>query len=223
MMSPKARHGFGALLVLVTLSGIGVFLALGGGQAQQADPPQVDPPPDPPAEDAKLKRFQYGYGLGKERAGFSGLPMIEIFVDERVDKAALDACLESAEIKALMPSYTGILISPEDEDASPRRLRRKDQHQAIVRGLNGKLLGVLPAGYGCADLHELLERILAHMIIKPKKSPIYRRLLESADPIDRLIERDKRERARKFVDFLKELEGKDHPAVIAAEERLAGR
>ena len=61
------------------------------------------------------------------------------------------------------------------------------------------------------------------MIIKPKKSPIYRRLLESPDSIDRVVERGKPDRASKFVDFLKEFEGKDHPAAIAAEARLAGR
>ena len=46
---------------------------------------------------------------------------------------------------------------------------------------------------------------------------------ESPDAIDRVIERGEPERARKYVDFLMELEGRDHPAVLAAEARLAGR
>jgi hypothetical protein len=218
-MSPKARGGFGALAALVVVGGVGAFLALGGGgEAQQADPP-----PDPGAEAEKLKRFQYGYDLGRERAGFSGLPMVQIFVDETVDQAALDACLESPEVQALMPSFTGIFINSEDEDSSPRRLRRKGEHQVIVRAVNGKILGILPGGYTCAELLEMLERIPRSMIIQPMKSPIYQRLLESPDPIDQLIAEDKAERARKYVDVLAELEGKDHPAVIAAEARLAGR
>ncbi len=176
-----------------------------------------------PGEDEKLKRFQWGIDLGKERAGFSGLPRGQIFVDESVDKTALDACLESPAIKALLPSFTGIFISAEEEDSSPRRLRRSGEHQVIVRRVNGKILGILPPGFTCGELQEMLERCLRHMIIKPKKSPIYRRLLESPDPLDRVIERGEADRARKFVDFLKELEGKDHPAAVAAEARLAGR
>ena len=222
-MSPKSRRGCSALAAEVILGGAGAFLALGGGRAQQADPPAVDPPPAPGADDEKLARFQWGIDVGKERAGFSGLPMIQVFVDENIDEAALDACLESPEVAALMPGFTGILISPEDEDTSPRRLRRKGEDQVVVRRLNGKILGILPPGFTCAEFLDLLERSLRSMIIKPKKSPIYRRLLESPDAIDRVIERGEPERARKYVDFLMELEGRDHPAAVAAEARLAGR
>jgi hypothetical protein len=213
-MSPRARRGFGAVLVVVVLGGIGSFLALGGNQAQQADPP---------AEDEKLNRFQFGIDLGRERAAFSGLPMVEIFVDETVDKASLDACLESPEIKALITNFTGVLVSSDDEAAHPRRLRRKERHGAFVRGVNGRYLGILPPGYTCEDRHAMLERSLRNMIMKPRKSPIYAALLASPDVIDRLIEEGKRDRARMYVDFLKEFEGKDHPAAIAAEARLAAR
>jgi len=220
-MSPKARRGFGALVVVAGLGGVGAFLAL-GGKAQQGDPPQADPAPAPGGEDEKLERFQYGYDLGRERAGFSGLPMIQIFVDERVDAAALDACLESPEIKALMPSFTGVLITSEEEDARLQRLRRRERHGAFVRDLSGKYLGILPPEYTCDELRGMLERVLAHRIRKPRRSPIYAALLESPEAIDRLLGEGKPDSARKYIDFLAELEGRDHPAVIAAEARLAG-
>ena len=84
-------------------------------------------------------------------------------------------------------------------------------------------LGILPPGYTCEDLRDLLERSLANTVMKPRKSPVYAALLRSPDVIDRLIEDEKIDSARKFVDFLREFEGKDHPAAIAAEARLAGR
>ena len=61
------------------------------------------------------------------------------------------------------------------------------------------------------------------MFMKTRKSPIYASLLASPDAVDRLVEARGLEDARKHVDFLAEFEGKDHPAVIAAEARLAGR
>ena len=222
-MSPKARQGFGAVLVAALLAGVGAFLVLGGGQAQQAEPPPADPPQAPPDEEEKLKRFQYGIDLGRERAAFSGLPLLEIFVDETVDNSALDACLESPEIKALAAGFTGVLISPEEEASRPSRLRRKERHGAFVRAVSGRYLGILPPGYTCEDLRDLLERSLRNMFMKPRKSPIYAALLASPDAVDRLVEVKGLEDARKYVDFLAEFEGKDHPAVIAAEARLAGR
>ena len=216
-MSPKARRGFGALVVVAGLVGVGALLAL-GGKAQQGDPPRADPP----LEDEKLERFQHGYDLGRERAGFSGLPMIQILVDERVDTFALDACLESPEIKALMPGFTGVLIASEEEDARAQRLRRRERHGVFVRDLSGKYLGILPPEYTCDELRAMLERVLAHRIKNPRRSPIYAALLESPAAIDRLLGEGKPDSARKYIDFLAELEGKDHPAVIAAEARLAG-
>ncbi len=221
-MSPKARRGFGAVVVAAVLAGVGAFLAL-GGKAQQVDPPPAEPPPAPGGEEAKLERFQHGYDPGRERAGFSGLPMIQIFVDERVDTAALDACLESPDIKALMPSFTGVLISSEEEDARPQRLRRRERHGVFVRDLSGKYLGILPPAYTCDELRGILERVVANRIRKPRPSPIYAALLESPAAIDRLLGEGRPDTARKYVDFLAELEGKEHPAVIAAEARLAGR
>jgi len=153
----------------------------------------------------------------------SNSPTTTRSLDETVDKAALDACLESPEIKALVPRFTGILISADEEAGHPRRLRRKERHGAFVRGVNGRYMGILPPGYTCEDLRAMLERSLHNMIMKPRKSPVYSALLASPDVIDRLIGEGKRESARKYVDFLKEFEGKDHPAAIAAEARLAGR
>ncbi|MFQ5382071.1 MAG: hypothetical protein ACE5EF_10700, partial [Dehalococcoidia bacterium] len=194
--------------------------------AKPAPQPKAPPPAapaeataDPLATDA-LSAFQWGVQLGRERCGFSGLPVVMVFVDETFDRAALAACLADPVLAGPMAEFVGVLVDPADEASQKRRLRRSTELQVIVRGANGRFCGGLGAGFTCADLARLLTRVQRETLIRPVPSPAFARLLESPDLLSDLLARGERARAEKLVTFLKEFAGPDSAAALAAEGRL---
>ncbi len=164
--------------------------------------------------------FKVGSALGEERGGFSGRPMVQVFVsaDEK-DWPVVSAALQSPEVEAEMGSFTGVLIDPKVEPQIEEGYRGQGI-QALVRGLDGSFLGALPPGFGAINLAKLLNRIRVGSFRAIEKSPIYASLLRSPDAIDSLKAKGEIEKARRFVELLKELEGADSPAVLEAEARL---
>jgi hypothetical protein len=209
-MNTKTGRVVVACCVFSTLAGLGGFLALrtgGVGASQQA------------IEDVGL--FRVGAMLGEERAGFSGLPKLQVFADAADPGwASLQACLTAPGLQEALAGFTPVLIDERADLETEKVLRERDGARVVARGLNGKVLGALPAGFTCADLLDLLIEIQANTLQSPEKSPIYARLLETTEPIDVLVSQGQAERAAKFVEFLAEFEGAQSPAVMAAEARL---
>jgi hypothetical protein len=166
-------------------------------------------------------KFRVGSQLGEERAGFSGRAMVQVFAQAgTVEWTAISECLASPEVEAEMYFFTGVLVDEALEPNVERLHREVDNLRVVVRGLNGAYLGGLPAGFTCTDLVELLRWVRARSVMRPRPSPIYLSLLESSASITDLIQRGEGERAVKYAEFLKELEGASSPAVQAAEAAL---
>ena len=169
---------------------------------------------------ADVGSFRVGHELGLERAGFSGRPMVIVFASaDSPDWPAIQACLQSSEVAAEIASgFTGVIV---DETAEPKvEPSLRESFRVIVRGLHGAMLGGLKAGFACADLSALLKQVSATANSPPEMSPIYARLLESSGAVDALNESGASVGAAKYVEFLRELEGAESPAVKAAEARL---
>jgi hypothetical protein len=170
---------------------------------------------------ADVGRFRVGAALGEERAGFSGLPKLQVFASaDDPAWSTIQACLTSAAVEAELSFFTPVLIDERLEPEVEQVLHERDGLRVVVRGLNGKFLGGLPAGFRCDELVEILRSIRANTIMAPDKSPIYSLLLQTAEPIDSLLNEGQRAAAEKFVGFLSEFEGASSPAVLAAEARL---
>ncbi|MBI4257905.1 MAG: hypothetical protein HY619_03025 [Thaumarchaeota archaeon] len=216
-MSARQSRMLSACCGLAIVAVVAAILLLnargaGGGAAGAAQAALTD-----------VGRFKLGAKLGEERAGFSGLPKIQVFANSSDPNwPAVQACLQEAAIEAeLIGSFTAVLVDTSDpQEAQVELGARELGYQVILTALNGKFLGGLAAGFACRDLLALLRTIKAETVIRPEKSPIYARLLETAQPIDWLIQNSERAKADRFVDFLKEFEGVDSPAVRAAEASL---
>ncbi|MBI4605205.1 MAG: hypothetical protein HY721_24840 [Planctomycetes bacterium] len=211
-MSQKAKRGIAAMVLVGGLVGLGVYLAV----ASVSPAATAQALPD-------TGRFRGGSELGAERAGFSGKTMVTVFTSAAApDWPAIAACLESAEVTALMdPYFVGILVDEALEPTVEEVLRTRDGLRLVVRGLNGAFLGGLPAGFTCAELVELLKSLRQRIFFEPEKSPIYANLLERPEAVvDAMALQGEAVKAAKFVAFLEELEGAASPAVLAAKARL---
>jgi hypothetical protein len=209
-MSRKTGRAIAASCALGAVAGAGILIytiAAGGGAAAQAMP--------------DVGKFRVGSQLGEERAGFSGRPMVMVFASaSSAEWLTISSCLESADIKAFMDHFTGILVEEAVEPEVEAVARTRDKLRVVVRGLNGAFLGGLPEGFACADLVALLEAI-KKTVPFVEKSPIYARLLESTEPLAALKQEGNGDEAQKYVDLLKEFEGAASAAVEAAEAELA--
>ena len=122
-----------------------------------------------------------------------------------------------AEISAF---FTGVLVDARTEPEVEAVLRQRDGLQVVIRELSGAFLGGLPQGFQCSALVNLLSAVRMRSLAAPEKSPIYAALLDSAAPIDDLIQKGEAEKANKFVELLNEFEGKNSPASLQAQARL---
>lgn len=165
-------------------------------------------------------QFLQGFERGVERAGFSGRSMVIVFSGARPADMTLKECLESEAVTRSMDRFTGILVDEAAEPQVESILRKRDGLKVVVRGLNGALLGGIQDGFKCQDLSSLLLAVRSNMPGEPEKSPIYANLLESPGAITHLVSEGKRDEAVKYVEFLRELEGAESPAVRAAEAAL---
>lgn len=170
----------------------------------------------------EIGKFRVGAELGRQRAGFCGNPMLQIFTHAGDPNfAAVQACLLSAAVTDELDLFTPILVDEDVDTDCEKRIRDRDGLGVVVRGLNGKFLGGLPHGFACQDLTDLLQSIRRHMIRKPEKSPVYARLLDApAETIDWLKQKGSHDKAARCVEFLGEFEGAAHPATTAAAARL---
>jgi hypothetical protein len=166
-------------------------------------------------------RFRAGAQLGEDRAGFSGRHKVMVFANPDLPGwAELEACLRNAAVEAELGVFTPVLVDERSDLETEAGLRARHGLGLVARSLSGKLLGVLPRGFSCADLVALLRHFQVENPVPPEKSPLYARLLESPQPIDDLIQRGERARAEKVVEMLREFEGAASLAVAAAEARL---
>lgn len=166
-------------------------------------------------------KFLIGSALGHERAGFSGRPMVQVFTRaDAPDWPYIAACLQSAEVEAEMPFFVGVLVDERLEPDVEENFRARGL-KVIISGLNGSFLGGLFLGFSCENFVGLLRSVRLSSARSPEKSSIYARLLETPEAIDAFILRGELDKAVRFVDLLKEFEGPTHPAVLAAEARLA--
>lgn len=167
-------------------------------------------------------KFKVGSALGQERAGFSGRAMVQIFTwADDPNWPAISACLRSPEVEAEMASFTGIIVDAQAEPEVESIGKRQDGVRVIVRRLNGELLRGLPAGFSCADLVHLLNYIRQSRSLDMERSPIYASLMESPEAVvDDLKGKGEAVQAARFVELLKEFEGAQSPAVLAAETQL---
>ncbi len=213
-MSARTKKKFALLIVFSAVAGSvgGFFLMVERTKGAQEDP-QLE-------ESRVLKPFQWGYDLGQERAGFSGLDTVYVFADSTVNLPVLEACLDDPAVEAAMGTFVGVILSETEEDAVARRLREKDLQQVVVESLSGRYRGSLPPGFTCDELVLLLESIARRRIIKPALSPIRSRLRVDPTAIDEFVARGEIDRARKYLDFLKEFEGADSPVALAVEARI---
>lgn len=208
-MSRKAGRAIAASCVLGVAAGAGILIysiASGGGVAAQEMP--------------DVGKFRVGSQLGEERAGFSGRPMVFVFTSAASPEwATISSCLQGADVEAFMDQFTGVLVDEAlelDTEAVPRT---RDKLRVVVRGLNGAFLGGLSEGFRCADLVALLDAI-KKTVPFVEKSPIYARLLESAEPVAVLKVEGKGAEAQRYVELLREFEGAGSPAVQAADAEL---
>lgn len=209
-MSTTARGGVVVSLGIVLAASCGfAILRLSSGEA------------DSPHGLAAVGPFRVGSALGEERAGFSGRPKLQVFTTAD-DPAAADlaACLLSAEVRAELDAFTPILIDARAEPEVETTFRERDGLAVIVRGLNGGFLGALRSGFPCERLVWLLRTIREHSNGAPEKSPIYARLLLEPEAIDELVDAGETDRAVRFLELLRELEGEGSPAVAAVEARI---
>jgi hypothetical protein len=209
-MNGKTGRFVVACCVLFAVAGGVAFMILRTGGVRAA-----------PQALADVGRLRVGSALGEERAGFSGRPKVLVFTSATDPQwSAIQACLLSLSAEAELSSFTPVLVDETLDADEERVLRERDGLRVVVRGLNGKFWGGLPAGFRCEELLALLHSIRTEMIQLPEKSPIYARLLESTEPIDWLIQEGQLARAQKFVEFLAEFEGTGSPACTAAQARL---
>jgi len=209
-MSDRAKRGIAATCVVALLVGLGIYglLSMRGTAATAQAMPDVG-------------KFRVGSDLGEERAGFSGRAKVQVFATASAsDWTALSACLQSAAVEAEMPFFTGILVDEKAEPEVEATLREQDGQRVVVRGLQGQVLGSLPAGFACDDLVSLLKQAHAVSTRAPEPSPIYASLLESTAALDDLIQKQEGAKAAKFIDLLEEFEGSASPAVQAAKAKL---
>lgn len=208
-MSQNAKRGLQATILLIALGAVAVYATLGtrAKVAAQALP--------------DVGRFRAGSAAGEERAGFSGRAKVQVFASASAsDWNTISACLQSREVEAEMPFFTGVLIDEKAEPTVEQVFRERDGLRVVVRALNGGFLGGLPAGFKCQDLADLLKSIHAQATSAPEKSPIYANLLESTAALDDLLQKQEGAKAARFVDLLDELEGSTSPAVQAAKAKL---
>jgi hypothetical protein len=213
-MSQRTKRYLTAFTLLVAIAGgLAGFFFVGERKAPAGAVQQVL---------SDVGRFRVGAELGQERAGFSGLPLLYVFANpDDPNWGNVQACLQDFAIVEELASFTPILVDARTDTETEIALRERG-FQMVVRRLSGKVMGMLPVGFECAELLELLQLIPSQMIVTPQKSPIYARLLESPDVIDAMLQQGERNQAEKFVGFLREFEGEASPAVQAAEARLRG-
>jgi hypothetical protein len=174
---------------------------------------------------ADAGRFRAGAELGRQRAEFSGRAQVLVFADpDAPGWTELEACLRDAAVEAELGAFTPVLVDARTAAGADAEveggLRARFGLGVVARSLSGKLLGALPVGFRCGELVAFLRQVAAENPIPAEKSPIYARLLESPEPIVDLVARGERERASKYVDFLREFEGPSSSAVIAARAGL---
>jgi hypothetical protein len=209
-MSRKTGRAIVASCALGAVAGAGILIytiaAGGGGAAAQAL--------------SDVGRFRVGSRLGEERAGFSGRPMVIVFASTSLPEwGTISSCLQGAEVDGFMDHFTGVLVEDAVEPEVEAVARTRDKLRVVVRGLNGAFLGGLPEEFTCADLVALLDAI-KKTVPFVEKSPIYARLLESAEPVAILKEEGKGSDAQRYVDLLRDFEGAGSAAVQAAEAEL---
>lgn len=166
-------------------------------------------------------KFKVGSAVGEERAGFSGRSKVQIFTtSDDPSWPAISACLQSPEVTAEMDFFVGVLVDAGLEPQTEGMHREHNGLQVIVRGLNGAFLGALKPGFTCGELVELLKAIHARANPEVEKSPIYNALLQSAEVVDFLNQKGEAQKAARFVDLLRDFEGAQSPAVLAAEVKV---
>jgi hypothetical protein len=211
MRSRTGKVLVGASVLAIAGGAVALFIGGGGGGAQ--------------ATLSDVGRFRAGAQLGRDRAEFSARAQLLVFADpDAPGWAELEACLRDAAVEAELGAFTPVLVDARaaagaDAEAEGG-LRARWGLGVVARSLSGKLLGALPLGFRCGELLGFLRQVAAENPVPAEKSPIYARLLESPEPIVDLVARGERERASKYVDFLREFEGPSSPAVIAAQAGL---
>jgi hypothetical protein len=165
--------------------------------------------------------FRLGSRLGEDRAGFFGRPKFQVFADTS-DRAlpALEACLKSPEVEAVLGKFTPVLIdaSGPEESGAEAELRSAG-FQVVLRGLDGGFLGGLEAGRSCGELVDLLAAAGASLP-QPQESPICTLLRQHPEAIDDVVRLGGRAEAVKYVELLKEVEGESSDTVAAIQARL---
>jgi hypothetical protein len=208
-MSRKTGRAIVASCALGVVAGAGILIytisARGGAAAQEL---------------SGAGKFRVGSQLGEERAGFSGRPMLMVFTSASSrDWQSIFSCLQSPDVEAFMDHFTGVLVDEGLDPDTEAVARTRDKLGVVVRGLNGAFLGGLPQGFTCAELIALLDA-MKKTVPFVEKSPIYARLLESAEPVALLKQEGRDAEAQRYVELLKDFEGTESDAVRAAEAEL---
>lgn len=117
--------------------------------------------------------------------------------------------------------FVGVLVDEKAEPEVEAVFREREKIRVLVRGLQGQILGLLPAGFTCDDLVSLLASVRTASNGEVEKSPIYLNLLERpGEVVDLLLTEGKVEDALRFAGLLEEFEGRGSEVVRTVNSRL---
>ena len=117
-MQPNSGRVILACCVLCGVVGGLAFLAFRPDTEAQSE----EPPP-PTSTLPEIGRFRVGAALGRERAGFCGNPMLQVFTHAGdPNLAAIQACLASIDVAGELDLFTGL---PDPDAHVERRADRK--------------------------------------------------------------------------------------------------
>ena len=185
------------------------------GAAAQQEPP-------PPVALADFGRFRVGAALGEERAAFSGLAKLTVFLDPASpERDFVEACVSDAAIAAELVAFTPVLVDASDtNDAAVEATLRAQGFQIVIRRMSGEFLGGLTVGFDCAELIDLLRAVRAGDSKPPARDELYRILLADPPSIDAVVADAGLERAHLAYEMLREFEGVESSIVQAVGARL---
>ena len=162
--------------------------------------------------------FRVGAELGEERTGFSGCLKFTIFTSTSDPHwPDIAACLGGPLIAPEMEYFVGVLVD-EMVDQTTEAIWRSQGFRGVGRSLQGRVLGLLPAGFTCLDLlRELQKRppVWVH-----EKSPAYAVLLDRPDAIVDIALLSGCDQAAKFANFIDEFEGPESEVALGVREFL---
>ena len=160
-------------------------------------------------EDSETQRPVFSKDLNHalDRHRFSGRPLLLVVAsNDRVVTTLRDERLNAPELRSACARFIPVIVT-EGQLRAHKNLGfvvpKISSPSYFVFDVSGRLL----RSRGGSDVTAAgLARLLNSTKCTVRKSPLYRMLRESAEPITRLIERGKRERAERIVEILAAVE-----------------